>query len=348
MAKAKRLPSGNYNVSVYDYTDENGKRRYKSFTAPTLKEVNFLAAQYQLNKKKEKQENTIRVGEGIDEYLKARSDVLSPSTYKNYLSMRKLYFGEIEKIKLSDLDVKMLQPWINKLSLRLSQKTIKNIWGLLTASYSVYYPDRRLSVDLPQKVKAKIIIPKESEVKALLAASEGTPVEIAILFACCLGMRRSEIVAVDWKNVDLQNKTLDVHEVVVIGIGNKEFRKYPKSYAGSRTLVLPELLVRRLEQVPEKERTGPVVSLNGNVIYKRFSRLLEQCKIRHYRFHDLRHYFASVMHSLGIPSKYAAMRMGHADETMIMRVYQHIMDTTENESTKKLNEYFQDFQEIGK
>jgi integrase len=46
------------------------------------------------------------------------------------------------------------------------------------------------------------------------------------------------------------------------------------------------------------------------------------------------------MHALGVPSKYAATRMGHADETMIRRVYQHIMETEENESTAKLNAYF--------
>ena len=51
MAKAKKLPSGSWRVLVYDCTDQNGKRRYKSFTAETKKEAEYLAAEYTLKKK---------------------------------------------------------------------------------------------------------------------------------------------------------------------------------------------------------------------------------------------------------------------------------------------------------
>ena len=45
MASAKKLPSGNWRVSLYIGLDEKGKRKYKSFTADTKKEAEFLAAQ---------------------------------------------------------------------------------------------------------------------------------------------------------------------------------------------------------------------------------------------------------------------------------------------------------------
>ena len=47
MATAKKLPSGSWRILVYSHTDQDGKRRYKSFTAPTKKEAEFLAADYQ-------------------------------------------------------------------------------------------------------------------------------------------------------------------------------------------------------------------------------------------------------------------------------------------------------------
>ena len=49
MAKAKKLPSGSWRAQAYDYTDDSGKRHYKSFTAPTRKEAEFMAAEYQIN-----------------------------------------------------------------------------------------------------------------------------------------------------------------------------------------------------------------------------------------------------------------------------------------------------------
>ncbi len=345
MPKAKRLPSGNYRVQVYDCTDANGKRHYKSFTAPTKKEAEFLAAQYLMNKKlnSKNELSKMTVGKAIDKYIESRSAVYSPTTKRTVISTKQ-YFKDIEGLTLEELDTPILQTWINKLSSQMAPKTVRNVWGLLTAVNNEYMPERRLKVALPPKAKSHIAIPTEKEIKRLLKAAEGLPVELPILFACCLGMRRSEIVAVTWDNIDLENGTILISEAVVKDINNEEVRKKPKSYAGTRTLVIPELLLKKLREVPEEDRTGSVAKMSGDAIYNSFQRLLKACKIRHYRFHDLRHYFASVMHSLGIPSKYAATRMGHADETMIMRVYQHIMETKMNESTKKLDEYFSSFE----
>ena len=51
MAKAKKLPSGQWRALVYDYTDASGKRHYESFTAETKKEAEFQAAQFAYTKK---------------------------------------------------------------------------------------------------------------------------------------------------------------------------------------------------------------------------------------------------------------------------------------------------------
>ena len=51
MAAARKLPSGSWRCQVYDYTDADGKRHYRSFTANTRKEAEYQAAEYALNKK---------------------------------------------------------------------------------------------------------------------------------------------------------------------------------------------------------------------------------------------------------------------------------------------------------
>ncbi len=52
VAKKKKnaLPSGNIRIQVYDYTDVEGKKHYKSFTAPTRQEAKYLAAQWKAGK----------------------------------------------------------------------------------------------------------------------------------------------------------------------------------------------------------------------------------------------------------------------------------------------------------
>lgn len=51
MAKAIQLPSGNWHIKVYDHTDKDKKRHYKAFTDPDKKMVEYLAAEFKLNKK---------------------------------------------------------------------------------------------------------------------------------------------------------------------------------------------------------------------------------------------------------------------------------------------------------
>lgn len=62
--------------------------------------------------------------------------------------------------------------------------------------------------------------------------------------------------------------------------------------------------------------------------------------MKEFRFHDLRHYNASIMLALGIPDKYAMQRIGHASNTILKNVYQHTMEQKQNEFSITLDEYF--------
>ena len=89
MAKAKKLPSGKWRALVYDYTDSNGKRKYKSFTAETKKEAEFLAADYSLNKKMRSSTHSITLYDGYTRYIESKNNVLSPSTLREYKRQQK-------------------------------------------------------------------------------------------------------------------------------------------------------------------------------------------------------------------------------------------------------------------
>lgn len=87
MAKAKKLPSGNWRVNQYVGKDANGKRIYKSFTASTKKEAEYMAANYTLNGDHEqKPPAELTLAEAYDRYIESKSNVLSPSTIREYRS----------------------------------------------------------------------------------------------------------------------------------------------------------------------------------------------------------------------------------------------------------------------
>ena len=95
MAKAKKLKSGSWRCLVYDYTDDAGKRHYKSFTCddPSPKgkrKAEMMAAEYATTEKYNKLLNmknqNITLGEAWDMYIENRSSVLSPGTVREKLT----------------------------------------------------------------------------------------------------------------------------------------------------------------------------------------------------------------------------------------------------------------------
>lgn len=339
MPKAQKTESGMWRCRAF-YQDADG-RHQKSFTAPTKKEAEFLAAQFSNSANKPKKPYNMTLKEAFEAYIETKRGVLSPSTIPSYKKIPRLYLQDIINKKLCDLTQSDIQNAISKEALAHSPKTVSCINGLLRPVLSAYYPDFHYTVKLPQAKKPDIYVPTEEQIKKLRKYFENTDMEIPILLAVCLGLRKSEIVGLKWENVSEDCRTIKIDKAIVSGEGNKPFEKAPKSVAGYRTLPVPNELAEKLQNA---QRTSEhVTQLNANVIYKRFSNALEVLGIPHFKFHALRHYNASVMLALNVPNKYAQARMGHATDNMLKNVYQHLMSEKEKEVNDSVNKYFDDF-----
>ena len=209
MAKAKKLPSGNWRVLLYVGTDEAGKRMYESFTADTKSEAEFLAAEYKLKHPKEKR-SRITLGEAFDSYIESKSAVLSPSTLRSYKTIRRNYLKGLMDKPIDSIAQKDIQKALNEEALKLSPKTRRNINGLLYPVFKTYRPDFVLSVTLPQRGKKEIYIPEEETMKRLTRFAEGTSVELPLLLASQLGLRASEIAGLTYDCIDYEMKEIHI------------------------------------------------------------------------------------------------------------------------------------------
>ena len=70
--------------------------------------------------------------------------------------------------------------------------------------------------------------------------------------------------------------------------------------------------------------------------------LREYNGVPHFRFHDLRHYQASILHAMGVPDKYIMQRGGWRTDNTLKNIYQHTFDKTTKEVSDKINDYFTD------
>ena len=330
MAKAKKLPSGNWRVQVFAGM-EDGKKKYKSFTAPSRKEAEFQAAQWAMERK-ERQSGNITVKEAIDRYIEAKKGTLAPSTYREYLKSAERDFTALHNVKLWDLTSELVQATISEESKTHSAKTVRNMYGLLTASLKMFSPDITLHVELPKRKRREVKIPTDKDVKMLLQHVKGQPIEGAILLAATGSLRRSEVSALTQE--DVTEKGVRVSKAMVLDSSRKWVLKTPKTDAGYRFSALPPQVIEVVR------RCIPFPNPNG--ITKQFEKACKECGVEGITFHRLRHYYASVLHFLGVPDQNIMLYGGWSSPQVLQGVYEHALEDKNPELRDKIVNHFED------
>lgn len=280
--KIKKLPSGNYNARV-EIPTADGKRRWKSITAPDRATVRKLASEYE---QKAKHGAPVTLSEALTRYLNAKKAVLSPYTVKGY----QIIIDKITAANLGDICADMSRPDAQKIVTAfsgLSQKTIRNRMGLISAA--VRFAGYNMPpVTYPQKKKVETHIPTEDEMQKVMEAASGTELEIPIGLGM-MGLRRGEICAL--KLSDIDGSIVHIHAAAV-DIGGKVTIKAPKTYDSDRYVTIPDVLADKIRE------QGYVTRLTPEQLSYHFIDFLKKQDVQHFRFHDLRHFFASYCHNV--------------------------------------------------
>jgi integrase len=332
MATARVLPSGSWRVRTF-VGIENGKKIYKSFTAPTKAEAELMATQYVIDKDKKKKRKTDNLFcDELSKYIITKEAVLSPSTikgYKNIERMLKKDYSNFYNMKISDIEQEHVQEVISSLAKTKSPKTVRNYHGLIS---SVLGSNLSLNTTMPQRIQPELYIPSDNEIKALVKAVKDTELEIPVLLGAFCMMRRGEICGLSMN--DIKGTTIHVHHSLVLGSDREWHLKAPKTESSDRYIEAPQFVIDRIKEV------GHITTLNPHSITIMFQRVLERNNIAHFRFHDLRHYSASIRHALGIPDAYIMADGGWSSDKVLKAVYRHAMDDRKKEMSDKANSHF--------
>ncbi len=321
----RKLKSGNYNIKVFSHY-EGEKRIYKSFTHFDKDEVLYLASEFKRNKQRYMR-NDITIGEAMSKYIESKKNVLAPSTYREYINAIKRNYASIKDIRLNSITNQDIQLEISHYSSTHSPKSVRDMIGLLSATLNTYRSDFKLNVMLPQKTKPQLYIPTDKDITDLISASVGTKLYEPIILAAFCSMRRSEICALTVN--DIKNNRININKALVKNSHNEWVIKTTKTTASTRIADLPKSF----------NFDGYFPDFNPNYITKHFNKLLRDNNIPHFRFHDLRHYYVSISHALGIPDAYIMNNGGWASDRTMKNVYRHIIDEKESEFTALFNTY---------
>lgn len=188
------------------------------------------------------------------------------------------------------------------------------------------------------------------------------------------GLRRGEMMALRWENVNMEQKTITVCEVAVIKKNATNIEARTKSAAGIRVLPICKPLWDALNQTPKEKRSGLIcVSTKGKPLTessffrgwngfnlamqrtlnceplvqagkrKSLEKKIEEAEeqgieyiLFNVRAHDLRHTFATALFEAGIPAKAAQYYLGHADIRMTLELYTHLSQEKEKATNSQL------------
>lgn len=327
--KAQRLPSGSWRVR----TCVAGVRR--SFTAPTKREAEMLAAQY-IARGELDEKSGPTVARALADYIDNRAAVISPSTLKAYRALQRTAYDGIGGKRVAALTSADVQAFVSSYAADHSPKSVRNAHALLLGALRSARPGFAPDVRLPQPVRPNIHTPGENDVAALLDhIKDRDPVLYAATLLGAFGpLRRGEVCALTGADVDLQAGTVTVRRNMVAGPGNVLTVKQPKTAAGYRVIRFPAEILQQLPKVRPDERLVP---LTPGALSKRFKQAARACGLSDVHFHGLRHFGASVLHAWGVPDVYILQRGGWSSDYVMKRVYRDAMDDTAARVADQIN-----------
>lgn len=315
------------------------------------------------------------LSEWLDNWLKNYAALnVSDSTYELYEYLIRLHIkptiGNIKLTQLRPADIQQL--YARKLSQGKSTQTVKHMHTVLQGSLKQAVREELILRNIANMVTPPRVVRREirpltnDELKIFLKAIKDHiyyPLFMGYLFT---GLRRGELLAIHWRDVDLEKGTLIVRETI-----NRHKRKNgtpadtktelrfgrTKTTSSRRTIPLTKVLISILgEQKAAQEKiksemgtdyqdlglvfaTKKGTPIEPNSVLRSLKSTLKKHGLPIMSVHDLRHSFATMLLSLGENPKVVAEMMGHSNASVTIDVYSHVLPGLKELAVKKLNDY---------
>lgn len=370
MAKKKNAvrADGRIQKRIYLGRDENGKPLYKSIMGRTQKEVDAKEAELRT-----------KLGRGID--LLAQNDTFgewaelwwitksneistgSETMYKAMLNrLASLNRLPVSKIRTADINAILLRAAKEN----LAHNSLRKL--RMTASQIFKYAIQNRVIDFNPAEYA--IVPEgsgESKRRALTEDEQRMIREMphraqtAAMIMMYAGLRRGELLALTWSDIDLKNKTITINKSIEYNSsGAAQVKPGAKTAAGTRTIPIPDLLSDYLSAVPKQslivcpsargqymsksawDRLWQSYLLDLNVTYGIAKGMKKQRPggiplSIDFTAHYLRHTYATLLHKAGVDVLTAQHLLGHADVQTTLSVYTHLDEELKKQDIQKLN-----------
>lgn len=309
-------------------------------------------------------------------YLKRVEPELQKNTIVSYRSMTngkiRRYFQRRPQLTVGNLKPQDIQDFYQSLFADgVVANTVIHYHALLRRAFQQAFKEERIDanpfdrVGRPKKNKFHGENYTQEELLTLLHLARGDVIYPAILLAGAMGLRRSEALGVRWSRIDWEKRTVLLDTKIVEYRENGKKKMEPveemKNKSSRRTLPLPDPVVEMLQvqkehrEVYRKMFQGSYNAqyldyvcvnqlgelLRPSYVTDHFRELLEKYGLRHIRFHDLRHTFASLLINQDVPLINVSNFLGHSDLSTTANIYAHLDKASKQASAAVISDILQ-------
>jgi integrase len=306
---------------------------------------------------------TVRVFLG--QWLEYQQSRVRPTTWRSYESKIRLHINPaLGHLKLAKLSPQHVEGFLaasrsngcSPRSVHSFRTVLRNAlraaerWGLIGRNVAAL----AAPVSVPARRRRALTA---NEARALLSALEGCKYEPLYSVSLSLGLRQSEALALQWRDIDFESRTVRV-ERMLQRIG-REYRFFePKTEKAKRSVPLPDSLADRLKahraaQIQSRLRAGDAWEgaqwgdlvfpgpngrpQSGFTITRHLQQLSSTALDRSLGYHDLRRGAISLMAAMGVSPRTAMEIAGHAQISTTMEVYAAVGEDAQREATQRLD-----------
>lgn len=366
----KRRADGRIAVQVY-LGQVDGKRKYKTVYGSTQKEADEAALQVKLDLRKGIDVTAERdtFGDWAQRWLKYKESDISFSQRQSYNGYLKHLSALFEK-RISDIKTYEIQDIIDTLAAEnphTGKPTAKKTLGDVKITASQIF---RLAITnrvLDYNPADAVMIPKNAPQKHRRALTEeeqgwilNTPhrMQLGAMIMMYAGLRRGELLALTWSDVDLDKRTITVNKAVEYHNGIPSAKASTKTDAGMRVVSIPDALASYLSKQPRNSllvfpsATGKLMpDCSWRRMWDDYLRAINRLyghpsisdpniiTIPRFTAHWLRHTYATMLYMAGVDVLTAKELLGHTDIKTTLGIYTHLDAKFKTRSVDKLNAY---------
>lgn len=289
----------------------------------------------------------------INVWLEKKKVEIKESTYSRYYEIVKKYiipaFGEMRDYQITNENVTEFV--LSLINLSLSNKTIKDIVTVLKQIFK--FANINISISSPKVEKNKIKILSLEEQKRLETYIKNNfdNVELGIFLALYMGLRIGEICGLKFKDIDIENKLINVNRTVqrVKNLDSHSQAKTkiiitaPKTESSKRCIPIPSTILPYFAFVKANAISEEAFLLSNKEqateprsFYNKYQKILSKLGLAGFSFHTLRHTFATRCIELGFDPKTLMEILGHSDIKITLAFYVHPTNNLKTSAMEKL------------